>query len=97
MNYNLNQDRCAISTASALTACSCNLWYVVIERGPVDAFLERKNRPPTQLQNKFSRGRRASLIQNYNNYRKDSCISRTFLSKFWVKNRGCGLYTRPLI
>ena len=30
-------------------------------------------------------------------YRKDSCISRTFLLKFWVKNRRCGLYTRPLI
>ena len=30
-------------------------------------------------------------------YRKDSCISRTYLLKFWVKNRGCGLYTRPLI
>ena len=28
----------------------------------------------------------------------DSCISRTFLLKFWVKNcRTCGLYTRPLI
>ena len=25
------------------------------------------------------------------------CISRTFLLKFWVKKRGCGLYTRPLI
>ena len=31
------------------------------------------------------------------NYRKDSCISRTFLLKFWVKNCRCGLYTRPLI
>ena len=31
------------------------------------------------------------------NYLKDSCISRTFLLKFWVKNRGCGLKTRPLI
>ena len=31
------------------------------------------------------------------NYRKDSCISRTFLLKFWAKNRGCGLYTRPLL
>ena len=30
-------------------------------------------------------------------YRKDSCISRIFLLKFWVKNRGFGLYTRPLI
>ena len=30
-------------------------------------------------------------------YRKDSCISRTFLLKFWVKNCRCGLYTRPLI
>ena len=26
-------------------------------------------------------------------YRKDSCISRTFLLTFCVKNRGCGLYT----
>ena len=33
----------------------------------------------------------------FRKYRKDSCISRTFLLKFWVKNRGCGLYTRPLI
>ena len=31
------------------------------------------------------------------NYHKDLCISRTFLLKFWVKNCGCGLYTRPLI
>ena len=30
-------------------------------------------------------------------YHKDSCISRTFLFKFWAKNRGCGLYTRPLL
>ena len=30
-------------------------------------------------------------------YRKDSCISRTFLLKFWAKNQGCGLYTRPLL
>ena len=30
-------------------------------------------------------------------YRKDSCISRTFLLKFWAKNRGCGLYTRPFL
>ena len=34
-----------------------------------------------------------SLLQ----YRKDSCISRTFLLKFWAKNRGCGLYTRPFL
>ena len=31
------------------------------------------------------------------NYRKDSCISRTFLLKFWAKIRGCGLYTRPFL
>ena len=30
-------------------------------------------------------------------YRKDSYISRTFLLKFWAKNRGCGLYMRPLL
>ena len=30
-------------------------------------------------------------------YRKHSCISRTFLLKFRAKNRGCGLYTRPLL
>jgi len=24
-------------------------------------------------------------------------ISRTFLLKFWAKNRGCGLYTRQLL
>ena len=30
-------------------------------------------------------------------YRKNSCISRTFLPTFWVENRGCGLYTRPLL
>ena len=29
--------------------------------------------------------------------RKDSYISRTFLLKIWAKNRGCGLYTRPLL
>ena len=31
------------------------------------------------------------------NYRKDSCISRTFLLKFWAKNHGWGLYTRPFL
>ena len=31
------------------------------------------------------------------NYRKHLCISRTILLKFWVKNRGCGLYTRQLL
>ena len=36
------------------------------------------------------------VTQSYK-YRKDSCISRTFLLKFWAKNRGCGLYTRPLL
>jgi len=30
-------------------------------------------------------------------YHKHSCISRTILHKFWAKNRGCGLYTRPLL
>ena len=30
-------------------------------------------------------------------YRKNSCISRTFLPKFWVQNCRCGLYTRPLL
>ena len=30
-------------------------------------------------------------------YRKDLCISRTFMSKFWAKNRGYGVYTRPLL
>ena len=30
-------------------------------------------------------------------YRKDSCISRTFMLKFWAKNRRCGLYTRPFL
>ena len=30
-------------------------------------------------------------------YCKDSCVSRTFLLKFWDKNRGCGLYMRPLL
>ena len=30
-------------------------------------------------------------------YRKDSCISRTFLLKFWAKNCRCGLYTRPFL
>ena len=30
-------------------------------------------------------------------YRKNSCISRTFLLKFWAQNRGCGLCTRPLL
>ena len=29
--------------------------------------------------------------------RKNSSISRTFLLKFWAKNRGCHLYTRPLL
>ena len=33
----------------------------------------------------------------YMNYLKDLCISRTFLLEFWVKNRGCSLYTRPWI
>ena len=38
-----------------------------------------------------------SSIQNYMDftclkYRKNSCISRTFLPKFWVKNRGCGIW-----
>ena len=32
-----------------------------------------------------------------NNYCKDLFISCTFLLEFWVKNRGCGLYTRPLV
>ena len=36
-------------------------------------------------------------VDVWNNYRKDLCISRTFLLKFWAKNRGCGLYTRPLL
>ena len=40
-------------------------------------------------------------LKNYmvykNKYRKDSCISRTFLLKFWAKNHGCGLYTRPFL
>ena len=41
---------------------------------------------------------KSSLMANYKlNYSKNSCISRTFLPKFWVKNRGCGLYTRPLL
>ena len=31
------------------------------------------------------------------NYRKNSCISRTFLLKFWAQNRGCGLSMRPLL
>ena len=30
-------------------------------------------------------------------YHKHSCISRTFLLKFWAKNRRCGLCTRPLL
>ena len=30
-------------------------------------------------------------------YRKDLCISHTFLLKFWAKNHGCGLYTRPFL
>ena len=30
-------------------------------------------------------------------YRKHLCISRTFLLKFWAKNRECGLYTRQLL
>jgi len=33
------------------------------------------------------------LISLVEQYRKDSCISPTFLLQFWVKNRGCGLYT----
>ena len=36
-------------------------------------------------------------VTSTENYRKDSCISRTFLLKFWAKNRGCGLYTRPFL
>ena len=31
------------------------------------------------------------------NYRKNSCISRTFLLKYWVQNHGCGLFMRPLL
>ena len=34
-------------------------------------------------------------VTSFKIYRKDSCISRTFLLKFWAKNRRCGLYTRP--
>ena len=44
------------------------------------------------------------IIENINKlgygpeiYRKNSCISRTFLLKFWAQNGGCGLYTRPLL
>ena len=48
-------------------------------------FTSEKNRMTNQL---------ASLARR--DYRKDSCISSTFLLKFWAKNRGCGLYTRPL-
>ena len=32
----------------------------------------------------------------WNKYHKDLCIRCTFLPKFWAKNRGWGLYTRPL-
>ena len=30
-----------------------------------------------------------------NGCHRDSGISHTFLQKFWAKNRGCSLYTRP--
>ena len=30
-------------------------------------------------------------------YCEDLCISCTFLHKFWAKNPGCSLYTRPLL
>ena len=33
----------------------------------------------------------------FGKYCKNSCISRTFLLKFWAQNSGCGLYTRPLL
>ena len=36
-------------------------------------------------------------FKNNSSNRKDSCISHTFLLKFRAKNRGCGLYTRPLL
>ena len=36
----------------------------------------------------------ARLATAISTYRKDWCISHTFLLKFWAKNRGCGLYTR---
>ena len=39
----------------------------------------------------------AAVFFIFEKYRKDLCISRTFLLKFWAKNRGCGLYTRPLL
>ena len=35
--------------------------------------------------------------QDHIEYRKDLCISHTFLLKFQAENRGCGLYTRPLL
>ena len=35
-------------------------------------------------------------VDHFIEYRKNSCISRTFLPKFVAQNRGCGLSTRPL-
>ena len=37
-----------------------------------------------------------SVTISFGKYRKNSCISRTFLLKFLAQNRGCGLSTRPL-
>ena len=37
------------------------------------------------------------FVINHEVYRKDSCISRTFLLKFWAKNCRCGLYTKPFL
>ena len=37
-----------------------------------------------------------AALSDISDYRKDSCISRTFLLKFQAKNHGCGLYRRPL-
>ena len=30
-------------------------------------------------------------------YRKNLCISRTFLLKYWAQRRGCGSYTRAFV
>ena len=67
-----------------------------------------KKQPTINKQNKTKRIDQEQNIPDFNtaiifwtklagDYRKDLCISRTFLLKFWAKNRGCGLYTRPLL